>query len=504
MTRLRRLRNLMKNKKIVIAGAGVAGLSAGIYAALNGYEVLLFDQHSRPGGQCTAWQRKGFRFDYCLHWVVGTAAGPFHEIWRETNAITEDVPIVNHDISVSFIDEDGQPFYVYTDVDCWEAWLKEFAPEDAHAIHHMCSEMRRGFSLQPFRNPPGLRRWTEYLAAAKMWRMGPLWMKHAHETTQAYFDKLKLKNPKLRNILQAAYGGDDFSAMVFLMMFSWFGQRNAGYPSGGSEPFTSRMAQRFQQLGGTFIPNQKVAKINIRDGKACGLTLADGRVVDADYVISAADGHATLFDMLDGQYLTKEIEESYRDWKLFSPFVQVSFGVNTVFTDQSVTRFFLSRGRKIGNTTLSQGYSVMNYGFDPSMAPDGSSVLILRFDSPWELWETMSPEDYLAEKHRIEAEATALMEQHYPGISAHIVVTDVATPRTSVRYTGVWKGAYEGFLPSAKNLGSSLPMTLPGLDNFYMIGQWLYPGGGVPPSAQSGKWAIQYICKNDRRSFKSK
>jgi phytoene dehydrogenase-like protein len=45
-------------------------------------------------------------------------------------------------------------------------------------------------------------------------------------------------------------------------------------------------------------------------------------------------------------------------------------------------------------------------------------------------------------------------------------------------------------------------MTLPKLENFYMIGQWLFPGGGLPPSALSGKWVFQIICKKDRKEFK--
>ncbi len=65
-----------------------------------------------------------------------------------------------------------------------------------------------------------------------------------------------------------------------------------------------------------------------------------------------------------------------------------------------------------------------------------------------------------------------LLEKHYPGITEHIEVVDVATPRTNVRYTGVWKGSYEGFMPTSKNIMKVLDMTLPGLEHFYMIGQW--------------------------------
>jgi phytoene dehydrogenase-like protein len=39
----------------------------------------------------------------------------------------------------------------------------------------------------------------------------------------------------------------------------------------------------------------------------------------------------------------------------------------------------------------------------------------------------------------------------------------------------------------------TLPNTIPGLKGFYMVGQWLFPGGGIPPAVQSGKWVIQSI-----------
>jgi phytoene dehydrogenase-like protein len=43
--------------------------------------------------------------------------------------------------------------------------------------------------------------------------------------------------------------------------------------------------------------------------------------------------------------------------------------------------------------------------------------------------------------------------------------------------------------------------TLPGLEDFYMAGQWVEPGGGLPPAATSGRNAIQMICKRDGQRF---
>lgn len=42
--------------------AGIAGLSAGCYARMNGYKTTIFEAHTIPGGLCTAWTRKGYTF----------------------------------------------------------------------------------------------------------------------------------------------------------------------------------------------------------------------------------------------------------------------------------------------------------------------------------------------------------------------------------------------------------------------------------------------------------
>jgi phytoene dehydrogenase-like protein len=126
----------------------------------------------------------------------------------------------------------------------------------------------------------------------------------------------------------------------------------------------------------------------------------------------------------------------------------------------------------------------------------------LTFDSPIEIWEGMEREEYLGEKERIREDAISKLEAIYPGVKTHIETVDVSTPMTDMRFTGVWKGAYEGFLPSMNNIGKSLKQTIRGLGNFYLSGQWLYPGGGLPPSAQSGKTAVQLLCRKDKKKFK--
>jgi phytoene dehydrogenase-like protein len=75
---------------------------------------------------------------------------------------------------------------------------------------------------------------------------------------------------------------------------------------------------------------------------------------------------------------------------------------------------------------------------------------------------------------------------------------------TFVRYTGNWRGSFEGWLlttRTSKHMIKSLSKTLPGLEGFYMAGQWLQPGGGLPPAAMTAREVVKTICKKDKRRF---
>jgi phytoene desaturase len=492
-------------KKIIIIGGGVAGLSAGIYAKLNGFDAEIIEMHSVTGGQCTAWDRKGYRFDYCLHWLVGTRKGPFNDIWRETNVLNDSVDIIDHEIHTKVFDETGREFIIYTDLNRWQKYLCKIAPEDTVRLKKMCSDMKKSSFLSPFSDPPGLRKLSHTISS--MFSMLPvmiLFMKYGRKSCDEYFSKIGFTNKFLKDSLNSIYGSRDFSALAFIMMFAWFNQKNAGYLLGGSLPMAERMTNRYLDLGGRLRSKSMVTKIVVEDNITKGVILSDGTEIKSDYVISAADGHSTIYDMLEGKYLNMKITNAYENWDLFTPIVQVSFGINKTIDTEGPSEMWMIKDQMIGRTRTKNGYSFMNYSFDSTMAPEGNSVIVMRYDSPWELWKDIDRSEYNKEKEKIEEDARAILEKRYPGISANIEVCDVATPVTDVKYTGVWKGSYEGFMPSSKNLMNNLSPVIPGLKKFYMAGQWLFPGGGLPPAGQSGKWAIQYICKEENTRFKAK
>jgi phytoene dehydrogenase-like protein len=488
--------------KVVIIGGGVAGLSAGIYSAINGFDTEIFEMHSVAGGQCTAWERKKFRFDYCLHWLVGTSKGAFHDIWKETNVLNDQTEIVDHEIHSQIIDGDGNSFIIYADIDRWERYLLEISPEDAIPIRRMCKEMRKSALLEPFSLPPELRSPLDYIRLIpKMFPLFIVIQKFGRLTCREYFEKLNFSSQKIKSALYSMYGERNFSALAFIFMLGWFNQKNAGYIKGGSYPLAQRMVEKYANLGGKLSYGKKVEKIVVENNKAKGVILSDGASIPADYVISAADGYSTIYKMLDGKYNSGKFDYAYKNWELFTPIVQVSFGINRIIKSDAPILLNFTKGTAIGRTKLDYGYSVMNYSYDSTMAPEGKTTIVLRYESPWKLWENLDGEEYQKEKEQIRKDATGCLETIYPGISDAIEVIDVATPKTDVRYTGVRDGAYEGFMPSRENMMKSLKMYLPKLQNFYMAGQWLVPGGGLPPSAQTGKWAVQLICKKRKQAF---
>jgi len=80
-------------------------------------------------------------------------------------------------------------------------------------------------------------------------------------------------------------------------------------------------------------------------------------------------------------------------------------------------------------------------------------------------------------------------------LTAALRVVDVATPATEGSMEGWPMTPATGFCP--------LPFVLPGLKDFYMAGQWVSPGGGLPSGLMTPKSVSQMICRDHRRRWKA-
>jgi phytoene dehydrogenase-like protein len=130
-------------------------------------------------------------------------------------------------------------------------------------------------------------------------------------------------------------------------------------------------------------------------------------------------------------------------------------------------------------------------------------VLKTQFNTDYDYWKKLrqEPERYRAEKVQIAGQVIKCLDKRFPGLAARVEMQDVATPITWERYTGNWRGSYEGWFLRDGDFMTSMKKTLPGLDGFYLAGQWVEPGGGLPTAAMSGRNVTQIICKKDKRHF---
>ena len=277
-----------------------------------------------------------------------------------------------------------------------------------------------------------------------------------------------------------------------------------GLLSEGSLSFARSIERRYLDLGGTVSYRSTVADILVEHDRAVGVRLLDGTEHRADVVVSAADGYTTIFGMLGGRYVSDKIRNRYRKWPLFRPTVTASFGVDRTFPDEAVlTMVALEQPIIVGGYGAS-GYYIRTFNYGDAFAPAGKTVVQVQVETDWDSWHDLRRIDrpaYEAKKAEVAVELLTHLDRRWPGFSSLVDMTDVATPYTTWRYTGNHRGSYEGWLPTSENIMTVMERTLPGLADFYMAGQWVIPGGGVPPSLYSGRHVAQILCKRDGREF---
>ena len=77
-------------KKVIIIGAGISGLSAGINALLKGHDVSIYEKNNFVGGCCGGWVRNNNYIDNCMHWLTGTNQHTkTFKLWKKLGAIDE-------------------------------------------------------------------------------------------------------------------------------------------------------------------------------------------------------------------------------------------------------------------------------------------------------------------------------------------------------------------------------------------------------------------------------
>lgn len=500
------MNNENKSKSVIIIGAGFAGLGAGIYAQMNGYKTEIFELHDKPGGLCTAWKRKGYTIDGCIHWLVGSSPkSGMHDMWEEVG-VAQGLKIIDMDEYCRFEDTNGRKLIFYTDIDKLEQHLLELSPKDAKPIKDFIRGIRLMIPIdQPSAKLSGIERTKKGLKV--MWTFiskGPLFKRWLKTSAEAFSSRFK--DPLLRQAFKEMWF-PEFSMFFMLITFAYMQNKNAGYPLGGSMPMSEALETKYKELGGVIHYKRRVEKILTKDGEAIGVKLPNGEEHFAGKVISAADGYATIFKMLDGKFGDEKTFKPFKEWKIFPPLIYIGLGVNRTFENEplSVSGLSFQLENPVNIAGMERTWLPLHiFNHDPSMAPAGKTTIAIMLPSSYDFWKSFDQDAYIAKKKEVASQIVELLEQRFPGISGQVEMTDVSTPLTFERYTGNWQGSFEGWMITPENSGvlmKKMPQELPGLKNFYMCGQWVEPGGGLPTGIMSGKRLVKAMCKADGKKF---
>jgi phytoene dehydrogenase-like protein len=491
-------------KSIIIIGAGLAGLSTGCYAQINGYQTKIFEMQDKPGGVCVSWKRKGYTFDYAVHNVFGVTPNSVNnQMWQELGAL-KDLQTYSFKEFVQVEDPNGKAFTVYTNLEKLEQHMKQLSPADTKLITNFIKTARKFSGYDLFAAISG-----GFGTKIKMLPLIGALMKYSKITVKTYAEQFT--DPFLRKAFATIqYDIEEVPVVVTLIFLATLNNGDGGWPMGGSMALSKNIEKNYQNLGGEITYNSKVKKILTNQNKAVGVMLEDGSEHFADLVVSAADGYSTIFNMLEGKYVNEKINAYYKGYPKTQAFgLEIWYGIKQTFSKEPHAMvLFLDKPITIEDTERKK-LNLEIFNFDSSLSPPGKTVAKVVFESDYDYWKNLSnnPEKYQAEKQKIADLVAEQLEFRFPNFKKQVEITDVVTPVSAEHWTNTYRGCQAWPAPTeyAKDITKNgVSKTLPGLGNFYMVGQWAGGTIGLNTVCIMGKNLIRDLCKKDKKKFIAK
>ena len=474
----------MKNK-IIIIGAGVSGLSAGIYAQKSGFDTVILEKNHFAGGNLTGWTRKDCYIDNCIHWLNGSKENNLFKIWQELGAF-EDVRFhQSEDFIVS--EFNNQTISLNKSLKKTYENMLKLSPDDKVAIDNFICACNFVTNIKD----ENVKIHKKFINALKLLRLYK--RKTIDEVAQGF------KHPLLKKLLSDYIIGE-YSIYSLLFAYSSFYTGDGKVLKNGSKFMAENIAKKYKDLGGEIFYNTKVENIIIRNGVAKGVKLQNGEIINCDIVICCTDPKIAFNKLIDNSYTPTSLLKTYKQRKAY-PIVSsfhIAYKVNTIFEIPDTFVFELNRPVLIGSTKYSR-IMLRSYAYGDFTKDKKSFVLqvfLLQREKDFDKWSLLSQDDYSKEKARIVKEITDEILVKFPGLQENLEFLDCWTPLTYTKYFGAYKGSYMSFGTTKKYKLLTYPYKIKDVDNLYFASQWQKLFGGLPNAVTSGKNCIEKICKD--------
>ena len=489
----------------IVIGSGMGGMAAAAALSQVGQRVLLLEQHHTLGGLTHSFSRDGFTWDVGVHYLSGMAPG---ERIRDLLDWLSDTPI--EFVSLGSIYDtlhigSAPALSLSRPYEAQERDLKDRFPDQTEAIEAWTHALRDGreamHKIFPTRAMP------EFLGDILDWWNRRTIEKWCARTTREVIDDLT-DDPELAAVFAAQWGdhGGRPSKASFAMHALIAGAylpSGSWYPVGGSAAYAEHIIPTITKNGGEARAGVRVERLLFDGDTVLGVLTDDGEEIRADAVISDIGVRETIDTLLpeacghdDWVAEIRALPSSIAHFTLFLGFegdieaagatkanhwIYPTGDVDVLWTD--------APHGPPPHMTASFG-SLKNPAYDPGPTQKHMGQLLA-----WADWSTIAPwadrppgargDDYKEFKRQAEETLMAQFQQHFPDLAKLVVYRELATPLSTIAYTGHRKGAFYGLDVTPERVMSDALRAKTRIPGLFLAGQDV-TSPGIPGALMGG------------------
>ncbi|MCL1593460.1 MAG: NAD(P)/FAD-dependent oxidoreductase [Actinomycetia bacterium] len=497
---------------VVVVGGGLGGLSAARHLQVQGYDVVVLEHHSKPGGYAHYFRADGYRFEVALHALDGLGSNGWARPMFDTLGILE---------SVEF--NELEPFYtvsfpdfsvtVPTGIDEYVERIAEVLPDERDGVRNLFDAIKQvGHDVARYTRD---RASGEHFDQMEMVGRYPA-MAMAFSSSWSQFVDRYVRSTEGKALVATLWGylglpPSRLSAGQFALTLLSYHTAGAWYPTGGSGAMSFAIKDKIEEHGGDVRLRTTVTAIEVMGPQHVTVSTDKDLVVEARAVVSNASPSATAALLPPGAMEPEWLDDVQSDVAALST-MTVHLGVardlaadgwdHHEFFDMVGYDFESEYESILKGEFTDVGMIVSNYSVtDPACAPDGKTALVLTVLAPWDhndVWGTggnlkeyQENPGYIATK---EAAGQILIDRAcrlIPTLRDAIEVVRIGTPLTNVRYIMQPGGSIYGREQTVQNMMERRKPTTP-IPNVFLAGAWI-GGGGMTAAVGSGKSAAKAV-----------
>ena len=485
-------------KKIIVIGAGFAGLATATSLADKGFEVTILEKNATLGGRARLFEVDGFRFDMGPSWYW--MPDVFENYFAKFNKKPSDYyHLIRLDPSYAVIFDSNTKVDIPAGIEKLKALFESIeigSGARLEAFLHQAA-YKYDVGMNKFVWKPS-RSLSEFVSLKLLYDLGRMDVLQSFAThIRKFFTDPKLLQLMEFPILFLGATPENTPAMYSLMNYAEIAL-GTWYPMGGMHEIVKGMVSLAQEKGVNILCNQNVEKIEITGSKAKKV-ITQHTSFEADVVVAGADYHHVDTQLL-GEY--RNYSDQYWDKRTLAPSSLLYYlGVNkripkllhhNLFFDEDFKQHAHEIYTQPQWPSKPLFYVSAPSKTDPTVAPAGHENLFILIPVAPDLKDdNEATREYYFDlvMNRLEA---------YVGeeIRPHIVYK-----RTFAHSD--FRADYNAFKGNAYGLANTLLQTAflkPKLknkkvSNLFYTGQLTVPGPGVPPSLISGLVVADEVAK---------